>query len=89
MTHIIRKTILRCVAATLALTPFPLLAEDGVLDEILVTASKREQSVQDVSVAVTALSGADLAALGVGDSFRLDVFVPGLQLGQSGSGNTT
>ncbi len=84
MSKILRKTILRCVAATLALAPFQLWAQDA-LDEIIVTASKREQSVQDVSVAVTAISGDQLAALGITDSFRLDVLVPGLQLGMSGS----
>ena len=84
MSKILRKTILRCVAATLALAPFQLWAQEA-LDEIIVTASKREQSVQDVSVAVTAISGDQLAALGITDSFRLDVLVPGLQLGMSGS----
>lgn len=56
-----------------------------VLEEVVVTAQKREQSLQDVSVAVTAVSGKDLVDLGVTDAFRLDVLAPGLQLGLSGA----
>ena len=55
------------------------------IEEVVVTAQKREQSLQDVSVAVTAVSGKDLVDLGVADAFRLDVLAPGLQLGLSGN----
>ena len=56
-----------------------------VIEEVVVTAQKREQSLQDVSVAVTAVSGKDLVDLGITDAFRLDVLAPGLQLGLSGN----
>ncbi len=56
-----------------------------VIEEVVVTAQKREQSLQDVSVAVTAISGSDLVDLGITDAFRLDVLAPGLQLGLSGN----
>ncbi|WP_446830806.1 TonB-dependent receptor [Candidatus Foliamicus sp.] len=57
----------------------------GALEEIVVTAQKRDQSLQDVSVAVTAVSGDELKALGITDSFRLEILAPGLQLGMSGA----
>ena len=56
-----------------------------VIEEVVVTAQKREQSLQDVSVAVTAVSGKDLVDMGITDAFRLDVLAPGLQLGLSGA----
>ncbi len=55
------------------------------IEEVVVTAQKREQSLQDVSVAVTAVTGDQLVDLGVTDAFRLDVLSPGLQIGLSGS----
>ena len=38
---------------------------DAELQEIVVTAQKREQSFNDVGVAVSVLSGADIAAAGI------------------------
>jgi len=40
-------------------------ASDGALDEIVVTAERREQNLQDVSIAATVLSGEELAKRGV------------------------
>ena len=57
----------------------------AALEEIVVTAQKRDQSLQDVSVAVTAVSGDELKALGINDAFRLEILAPGLQLGMSGA----
>lgn len=71
--------------ATMVVSPLAIAAEEQYIEEIIVTANKREESIQDVSVAVTAISGAQLSALGITDSFSLDKLVPGLQLGQSGS----
>jgi iron complex outermembrane receptor protein len=55
-----------------------------VLEEVIVTARKREQSLQDVSVAVTALSAADLAASQIRNSEDLTFLVPSLNY-QKGS----
>ena len=56
-----------------------------ICEEILVTATRRTANVQDVSVAVTAVTGEQLEALGINDLFRLDAITPGLQLGLSGA----
>ncbi len=55
------------------------------LEEIIVTAQKRDESLQDVALAVTAVSGDALAAAGIVDLSTLDKLVPGLQFGQSGT----
>lgn len=78
--------------AGLALT-VPALAQDTTegdkgtraLEEIIVTAQKRDESLQDVALAVTAVSGDALAAAGVVDLSTLDKLAPGLQFGQSGN----
>ncbi len=62
--------------------------EQGYLEEIIVTAQKREQSIQDVSVAVTAISGAGLVEHGITDMFDLQEIAPGLRVDQSQSAST-
>lgn len=62
------------------LTTTPTMA----LEEVIVTARKREQSLQDVSVAVTALSEADLRANQIRNSSDLTAMVPSLNY-QKGS----
>lgn len=54
-------------------------AESGnVIEEIVVTAQKREQSIQDVPIAVSAFDQRFLENAGVDDIFELQLFVPGL-----------
>jgi len=57
----------------------------GALEEVIVTASKREQSLQDVSLSITAVSGAELVAQGITDISRIEHLAPGLQFSQSGN----
>jgi iron complex outermembrane receptor protein len=49
----------------------PVTAQSA-LEEVIVTAQKREESLQDVSISMTALSGDTIKALGLQDS--LEVF---------------
>ena len=73
------------MAAVAALCAVTGAQAQGALEEIVVTAQKRDQSLQDVSVAVTAVSGDELKAWGITDAFRLEILAPGLQLGMSGA----
>lgn len=66
----------------------PALAQ-GVFEEIVVTAQKREQNIMDVPVAVTAVTGADIDASGIKDVFDLQQNVPGLIVGQSQTATTS
>ncbi len=55
-------------------------AGSGLLEEIVVTAQKRAQNVNDVSIAITAFSGDQLDTLGIESSTELIAFSPGVSL---------
>ena len=57
-----------------------LAAESDALEEIVVTAQKREQSLQDVSIAITAFDSSELAALGTSNLEELTEFVASAEL---------
>jgi len=57
----------------------------GVLDEIIVTATKREASIQDISISVTAIGEEALALGGINDISRVADLVPGMTWGKSGN----
>lgn len=52
-------------------------ADDLALEEIVVTARKREESLQDVPLTVTAVTATQIAELGIKDSRDLALFTPG------------
>ncbi len=56
------------------------------LDEVVVTAQRREQRAQEVGIAMTVISGRQLAALGKSDSVQIAALIPGVTLSGS-SGN--
>ena len=65
-----------------------LLYAQGLLEEIVVTAQKREQNMQDVSVAITAFSGSSLRELNMTNSVDIAGQTPGLNIGTPvGEGN--
>src|SRR6202050_1171737 len=68
-------------AADVATTP--------VLTEIIVTAQKREQNIQDVLISVIALSGQQLKDGGVTDIKNLQALTPGLTVTSTTSENVT
>ncbi len=53
------------------------------LEELIVTAQKRSESVQDIPISVAAFSDEQLNALGITQSGELGQFVPGLEIGNS------
>jgi iron complex outermembrane receptor protein len=60
-------------------------AEQDGIGDIVVTAQRREQNLQAVPLAITAISGETLQTRGVVDLSRLNEFVPGFSFGQTGS----
>ncbi|MDO8863930.1 TonB-dependent receptor [Haliea sp. E1-2-M8] len=50
----------------------------ATLEEVVVTAQKREQSVQDIPITVNALTGETLSDFGVDNLFKLADLVPGM-----------
>ena len=61
------------------------LAQGAVLEEVIVTARKREEAIQDVPVSVTAFTGNQLRDAGITNLKDLGYQVPGLQIDQSSS----
>jgi outer membrane receptor protein involved in Fe transport len=59
------------------------------LEEVIVTAQKREQSLQDVPIAVTAFTGERLQESGVRDFFEVSNIDPALIVGKSQTSTTS
>lgn len=53
-------------------------SKNRLIEEVLVTAQKREENLQDVPVSVSAFSGELLSAMGVDDPTDLQAITPGL-----------
>ena len=78
------------VFAALALVPLAeAKADEAHLGEVVVTAQKREQRLQDVPLAITALSAPALRDAGVRDIKDLTAVVPGFQVTSTSSESAT
>lgn len=55
----------------------------AALEEIIVTAQKRQESVQDIPIAITAFSGDALEALNMTNMYDLEMMTPGLVTGHN------
>jgi iron complex outermembrane receptor protein len=92
MGRIILKTLLlgAASAGALSVSAAPALAQEAEarrVQEVVVTAQRREQAAQDVPIALTAVSGAALAEKGAITVNALERVVPGLEVeSQFGSG---
>jgi len=65
----------------------PAAAQNLALEEIVVTARKRDENLQDVPLAITALSELELRNRGVSNLFEAVEFVPNLVLEPRAIGN--
>src|SRR4028119_970915 len=59
--------------------------KDESLNEIVVTAQRRQERLQDVPLSVTAVTGEELRNKDIRDLTRLEQIVPGLRIGRSGA----
>lgn len=73
-----------------ALTPFPVLAQATAsgdngpqVADIVVTAQRRTENLQNVPIAVTALTGERMAAQGINGTLALTAIAPSLQINQT------
>ena len=62
-------------------------ASDRLLEEIVVTAQKREQSLQDVPISVNVMTGERINEAGINNIENLTAFVPNLIMSETGIGN--
>ncbi|MEH6587899.1 MAG: TonB-dependent receptor [Halioglobus sp.] len=76
------------VAAAIA-TLVGVPAQAQMLEEVIVTAQKREQNLQDVPIAVSAFTGDMLQEAGIQDVFELQSNAPSLRVGQTQNASTT
>lgn len=72
--NLLRLAILACVGSSLAM---PALGQE-ILEEIIVTAQKRSESIQDVPIAVSAFSGGDLDKLQIDSGVDIQNYVPNM-----------
>lgn len=76
-----RKTPITIKAvASFTVVFLPLTAFAQVLEEVVVTAQKREENLQDVGISVSAFTGDQLESLGVTSTVDITQQVPGMQL---------
>ena len=64
-------------------------SEESLFEEITVTAAKREQSIYEVPIAVSAFEGDKLAQQGIVDIVDIGKFVPNLNITQFSAGHTS
>ena len=68
-----------------SLTQAETTAEARGIEEVVVTAQKREQSIMDAAIDVTAFSGEQLTEAGIDDVFGIAKAIPGLTIQNTGS----
>ena len=61
-------------------------ADSGMLDEIIVTARKREESLLDISESVTAISGSDIDDQNIKGLDKIGLLIPNLNLAMRADG---
>ena len=83
--------VLAGVSAFGAAVSVPTLAAEGAspIEEVTVTARRREENLQDVPMAITAISGDDLTQIGATDITRIAEVTPSVTLEPSRATNTT
>ncbi|WP_299768888.1 TonB-dependent receptor [uncultured Pseudoteredinibacter sp.] len=83
--HTVNKNLLSLsIAASIAIAaPTLAIADDLMLEEIVVTAQKREQSLQDVPISVSAVDGEKMAEAGISNLEDLSAYVPNFQQANS------
>ena len=80
---LLKNNLLACAVISMIGTQ---QSAQGALEEVIITAQKRSESLQDVPVAVTAFTGETMKALGVTNASELVAITPGLSvLNQAGS----
>ena len=82
-----KRNFLSITSVLTVLLPNMLFA--AVLEEVVVTAQKRNQDIQDVGIAITAFSGEQMKALGFDKSTDVARFSPGVHLSADTGGHKT
>ena len=73
----LRFAVLSVLAVGVTVAPQPVFAQEFALEEIVVTARKREESVQDIPIAVSAFTASDIRELGLTSIDDIALYTPG------------
>ncbi len=77
---------LLCGAVLLGLTAPPAIAQTGIIEEIIVTARQRDESIQSAPVTITALSSDTIERLALNNLDQVSDLVPNLLVSYGSSG---
>jgi iron complex outermembrane receptor protein len=80
--------MLALTVASITIAPQAWAQQAGTLEEIVVTAEKRSETIQSTPLSVTAYSGAELIAAGLSDMEQVGYETPGISERNSGPGQT-
>ncbi len=83
------KSLVRFLSFSLGLFLALPVSAQVMLEEITVTAQKREQSLQDVGIAITAFNSDQLRILDIQKSFDIAKFTPGVHISGNLAGQNT
>ena len=97
MKYSIKSALFASAAATAVLAAFPAMAQDAPAveessddgTEIVVTAGKREQTLQDVAISVSVTSAETIEQSSINDLIDLQYAVPSLKVGQLNAASET
>ena len=72
------QLVIACLGVCVSFSTF---AEEVALEEILVTATKRSESTQDIPLSIATVTGEKMASMGITDFSELQSSVPNLNVG--------
>lgn len=84
LSGLVSTTSLFAICATASFSAAPALAQTAQDDEIIVTATRRAATVQDVPFNISAVSATELEDIGITDLAELAAWVPGVHIINSG-----
>ena len=76
------------LAVAVALSSGQVHAEAGALEEVIVTAQKREQNLQDTPVSVSAFGAAAIADQNIQDVADVSQYIPNVEIAETPGGST-
>ncbi len=78
---------LACFVVCLSCLSAPMISTAAVLEEVVVTAQKREESLQDVPISITAITGDAIQSGGIQRLDSLAATIPNLHIAEAVSGS--
>ncbi len=89
-----RALLLASTALSIAITATPALAQDaaedtGGIEDIVVTAQRKEESLQDAAIAIDAVTGDRLVESGITTANDLNKIIPALTINNGGGSNSS